>query len=134
MIGCTENYIGSELMINYKHICFSRHTNMGGIVVKQNMYGTAYVNETVEIVWRKRGEYEIVTGILPIITCPYNNPCKRTDLQYHITDDLHLITLTNKESQYVFRRKMNFEKKEDGLIKLFLTQLLFDLIIRHIGT
>jgi hypothetical protein len=134
--GCNNPlYIGSEIHIDYNHICLTTKEKFGGISLSKHIYGSISVKEdNVKVIWVNSGKYEIDLGILPLITYPYTNGgCKRMNCTYSMDDTCNWITITHKSDRYVLRRKVYPEKKEDTLLKLFFTQLLLDLIIRHIG-
>jgi hypothetical protein len=128
-------YVGSEVHIDYNHIRFTTKERTSGVTLTKHIYGSISINDTkVKVIWVNSGSYEIDLGILPLITYPYTNVgCKRMNCEYSIDDTCNWITVTHKQDHYVLRRKLYPEKKEDTLIKIFFTQLLLDLLIRHIG-
>jgi hypothetical protein len=132
LIGCSQPlYIGSELFIDYNTICMSLQTTRYGITTTKNMHGTVRVNDnTANIIWRKSGEYEIDTHVLPLITYPYRNDCKRMVCKFIIEEPW--ITIMHDNDKYIFRKNIYPKKREDTFLKIFFTQLLLDLIIRHI--
>ncbi len=132
LIGCSQpRYIGSELFVDYNNICLALQTRVNGITITKNMHGTASLkNDNVNIIWRKSGNYEIDTHVLPIITYPYCNDCKRMYCTLSVNEQW--ITILHNNQKYVFRKNIYPKKKEDTFLKLFVTQLLLDLIIRHI--
>ena len=126
-------YIGSELNINYNTVTFTTIKRVGPINIKKNMYGSIFIKENeAKIVWINKINYNIDTGILPRISIPYNNYCPRLTLTYEIDETANWITIKNKNDQYVFRRDISIIHPNDTIIKLFITQLFFDFIIRHI--
>jgi len=95
------------------------------------MHGTASVkNETVNIIWRKSGTYEIDSHVLPIITYPYRNDCKRMYCTFDVNEQW--ITVMHNNNKYIFQKDLYPKEKKDTLLKIFFTQLILDLIIRHI--
>jgi hypothetical protein len=134
LAGCNNpEYIGSELSIDYNHITFSALKKVGPVRIYKKIYGSIFVKENaVKIMWLNSGKYEIDMGI-PLITYPYvNNQCKRMNCEY-TSDTDNWITIYHNKEQYVFRKVLYPESTKSSLISLFFTQLLLDLIIRHIG-
>ena len=126
-------YIGSELSVNYNTITFTPIQKIGSIKIKKNIYGSVFVqDETAKIIWSSKINYDIETGILPIITIPYISNCSRIYLNYELDDTANWITVKKQNEQYVFRRELSILQPNDTIIKLFITQLFFDVIIRHI--
>jgi hypothetical protein len=135
LIACTNpQLIGSELLINYNTITFTRINNFGPIQIKKNIYGSVFINEnTAKIIWTNTIIYDIETIILPKISIPYTDKrCPRINVIYDIDDTHNWITIKKQYEQYTFRRNLSILPNNDTIFKLFLTQLIFDFIIRHI--
>ena len=129
-------FIGSEVHIDYNHIRCKIKERVRGITVTKNLYGSISVNEgDVKLIWVNSGKYEVDLGILPLITFPCPNVgCKRMNFDYSMDDTCNWITVNHNTDHYVLRRKLYPEREEDTtLLKMFFTQLLLDLVIRHIG-
>jgi len=128
----TPMYIGSELRVDYNAVTFSPIQKIGLINIKKNIHGSVIIKEKcAKIVWLPTVDYDIDFRIIPTLTIPRYMPCKRIRIHHDIDPTHTWMTITNKEEKYVFRR-MNPETKKDSLLKIFLTQLLFDFIIREI--
>ena len=127
-------YIGSELNINYNTIIFTDIKRFGLIHIKKNMYGSVFIKESndAKIVWTNKINYDIETGILPRISIPSTSQCPRISIIYEIDESANWITIKKQNEQYVFRRDISISQPNDTIIKLFITQLFFDFIIRHI--
>ena len=129
-------YIGSELNINYNTITFSPIKKFGIITIKKNIYGSVFIKEDqineAKIVWLNKIYYYIDTGILPRISIPSTTICQRLRVTFEIDESDNWITIKQNNDQYVFRREILISEKNDTIIKLFITQLLFDFLIRHI--
>jgi len=129
----SPQYIGSELSINYNTITFTPIKRIGPINIKKNIYGSVFVQEDdAKIVWSSKITYDIETGILPRISIPSINNCTRIYLKYEIDETSNWITVQKQQEQYVFRRDLSISQHNENIIKLFITQLVFDYIIRHI--
>lgn len=129
-------YIGSKVHIDYNRIQLKVKERVQGVMIARNIYGSITVNEEdVKLIWVSSGSYEVDLGILPLITFPYQNiGCKRMNLEYSMDDTCNWITITHNKDHYVLRRELLPEKEENiTLLKMFMTQLLLDLVIRHIG-
>jgi len=120
----------SELQIDYKKVRFSSKYETYNMEITKNIYGVIRADEiNAKIIWIKKIDYEIDTKILPIIKMPYKNEkiCK-SELKYTLDDTLNI---NDGENEYVFIRSI-IEKKNDTIIRVFITQLILDYIIRHI--
>jgi len=125
-------YIGSELRVDYNTITFSPIQKIGLIKVKKNIHGSVFIEQNkAKILWLPHVTYDIDFRVLPKLSFPYYMPCKRLKIKHDIDKTHTWITITEKENKYVFRR-MNPETVTESILKIFLTQLLFDFIIRHI--
>jgi len=125
-------YIGSELTIDYNNIKFSQLNKFGPVKVYKNIYGSIDVqDENVKVMWLPSGDYDIDTYLLPTISYPYvKDKCRRMRCTY--CEQENWITIKDPINQYVFRRKLFPEKKNDKLFQIFFTQLVFDYVIRHL--
>ena len=131
--ACSKpSYIGSELTLDYNTVKFSLLRRIGPIKYCQNIYGSAQVkNDTVNVIWLPSGDYDIDTYLLPTISYPYvKNDCKRMRCTY--CEQENWITVKDPVDQYIFRKKLFPDKKNDKLVQIFITQLFFDFIIRHL--
>ena len=135
LIACSEpTYIGSELTIDYNTIRFTPIKRYGIIKVKKNMYGSLFVqtqNKT-KIAWLKTVNYDIETPILPLISIPVTHTCSKMIVSYDIDSTSNWITIQHQKNKYVFQRELVSPPKNDSILKIFLTQILFDYIIRSI--
>jgi hypothetical protein len=90
-------------------------------------------NDTVaKVVWSKKVDYHIDTACLPLI--PFTGKemnCMPLMLRYSIDETNTYCTFETEHHEYVFHRYIPFEKR-DTIVRIFMTQLLFDFIIRHI--
>jgi hypothetical protein len=126
--------INSKMAIDYNRVKFSPLSKVGPIDVTKNIYGVVGVSdvdkEKARIVWLQNVDYEIDTRILPIIQIPYQERmCVRTHVDYKLEDSC--LTINDGIYDYVFSRDFS-SKNNESLIKIFITQLLFDYIIRHL--
>jgi len=136
MIASTHlSYIGAELFIDYNTIRFTPVKKYGFINVKKNMYGSIFLKECnkTKIIWLPSVKYDIETHIIPRITFPVPHKCSKLTVSYSVDPSYNWITIYDKKEQYVFRRNIVVTPKTDSILKIFLTQLLFDLIIRNIS-
>jgi hypothetical protein len=125
-------YIGSELKIDYNTITFSPIQKVGLIKLTKNIHGSVFIDENkAKVVWLPHVTYDIDFRVFPKLTIPYYMPCKRLKLKHDIDESHTWITITEHDNKYVFRRMIP-TTQNDSIIKIFLTQLLFDFIIRHI--
>ena len=135
MIACTNpTYIGAELFVDYNAIQFTPVKKYGFIHVKKNMYGSIFLKEynKSKIVWLPSVKYDIETAMISLITLPVKHKCSKITVTYSIDPSYNWITVYDKNEQYVFRRNIVVISKSDSILKIFLTQLLLDIIIRNV--
>jgi hypothetical protein len=126
--------IGSELYINYNAITFTPIQKVGFISLKKNKYASMYVkDQTVKVSWTDKINYEIQSDIFPRILLPSYEKTSRMIVSYEMDDSQSWLTVYNSPHKYTFRRDVVERPASDHLFKIFLTQLFFDFIIRHIN-
>jgi len=136
MVACTNpSYIGAELFVDYNTIRFTPVKKYGFIHIKKNLYGSIFLkgHNKTKIVWLPSVKYDIETQIIPRITIPVKHKCSKLVVTYNIDSSYNWVTILDKTEQYIFRRNIVITPKSDSIVKIFLTQLLFDLIIRNIS-
>jgi hypothetical protein len=126
------SYIGSELKIDYNNICFSPLKRYGFVRVRRNMHGAVFLTEQnkSKIVWLNNMDVDVETQVLPRISFPVKYKCPKMVVSYDIDPTFNWITVQHKKDQFVFRRNTMTQPKSDSIFKIFLTQLLFDFVIR----
>lgn len=125
--------IGSELYINYNTITFTPVQRISFVSIRKNKYASMYVKEnTLKLVWSDKIKYEIQSEIFPKIVIPGIEKTTRKTMSYEVDDTNSWLTVYDSINQYTFRRDIDPRPEGDSLIKIFLTQLFFDFIIRHI--
>ncbi len=146
LIYTTNNafMMNSKLQIDYNRIKFSPKERVWGLDITKNMYGVIRINQdsniknldlndsnnsnSAKIIWMKSIDYEVDTHILPVINIPLKGMFCQSHLTYTLDDTL---TIHDGIYKYVFIRDFS-DKKNDTLIRAFMTQLILDHIIRHI--
>ena len=128
----------SKLQIDYNRVKFSPKEKFWGIDVTKNIYGVVRINQdhsdkvstsmSAKIIWMKSMDYEVDTHILPVINLPHKGMFCQTHITYTYDDTL---TINDGIYDYVFARDFS-DKKNDTLIRAFMTQLILDHIIRNI--
>ena len=129
----------SKLQIDYNRVKFSPKERFWGLDITKNIYGVVRINQGIEsshshyessakIIWMKSMDYEVDTHILPVINIPHKGMFCQTQLTYKYDDTL---TINDGIYDYVFARDFS-DKKNDTLIRAFMTQLILYHIIRHI--
>lgn len=116
--------------IQYNRVSISPFTNYGFFKIKKNFYGVIKVDEKAKIYWTKNIQYEVDSPFLPTIEFPGKSICKKIVVDYSMDDSNLYCTFKDDLNEYVFQRTV--PENRDTLIKIFMTQLLFDLIIRHL--
>ena len=125
--------IGSELYVNYNTITFTSIQRFSFIQVRKNKYASMYVKEnTAKVSWSDKINYEIQSDIFPRIVIPSIEKTSRKTISYEMDDTHSWLTIYDQQHQYTFRREIESRPPSDNLAKMFLTQLFFDAIIRHV--
>uniref|UniRef100_A0A6C0D2Z2 Uncharacterized protein n=1 Tax=viral metagenome TaxID=1070528 RepID=A0A6C0D2Z2_9ZZZZ len=135
----TSNHLfmpNSKLQIDYNRVKFSPKEKVWGLDITKNMYGVVRIDgdtnsintNRAKIVWMKSMDYEVDTHILPVINLPHKGMFCQTHISYKLDDTL---TINDGIYDYVFTRDFS-DKKNDTLIRAFMTQLILDHVIRHI--
>jgi hypothetical protein len=101
--------------------------------LKRTHQGVVYVRDDshAKVMWSKKVNYEMDSPFLP--TFPFYGKemnCRPIELNYTM-DETNTYCTFVADHEYVFHRYMPSEKK-DTILKIFITQLLFDYIIRQI--
>ena len=133
--------VNSKLQIDYNRVKFSPKEKLWGIDITKNIYGVIRINDSeknekdkivkvnsAKIIWMKTMDYEVDTHILPVINIPHKGMFCQTHLTYKFDETL---TIHDGIYEYVFTRDFS-DKKNDTLIRAFMTQLILDHIIRNI--
>jgi hypothetical protein len=123
--------INSKLQIDYNRVKFSPKERVWGLDITKNMYGVVRVKDDgAKVVWMKSVDYEVDTHILPIINVPHkgNGMFCQSYITYTID---YTLNINDGIYDYVFTRDFG-DKKNDSLIRAFMTQLILDHIIRNI--
>lgn len=126
--------IGAELYINYNTITFTPLQRFGFISLKKNKYASMVVQDsTVKVVWSDKIKYEIESDIFPRILFPSYEKTSRMNVSYELDETHAWLTVVHSTNRYTFRRDVHERPVSDHLFKIFLTQLFFDFIIRHLN-
>jgi hypothetical protein len=92
-----------------------------------------YVKDNVaKMVWSDKINYEIQSEIFPRIILPSIEKTSRMTVSYEMDTTQSWLTVYNTPHQYTFRRDVNSRPSGDNLLKIFLTQLFFDSIIKSL--
>lgn len=134
LVACTNpQCIGSELYINYNTVTFSPIQRFGFISLKKNKYGSMYIkDDTVKLIWSDKIHYELYSDLFPRILFPSCEKTSRMTVSYELDETHSWLTIDNKVEQYTFRRDVSPRPVGDHVLKMFLTQLVFDFIIRRL--
>ena len=89
-------------------------------------------DSTVKVIWSDKIKYEIESDIFPRILLPSIEKTSRMTVSYEMDDSHSWLTVVDATHKHTFRRDVNERPASDHLFKIFLTQLFFDFIIRHI--
>ena len=90
-------------------------------------------NQTVKVSWSDKINYEIQSEIFPRILIPSYEKTSRKVVSYELDETQSWLTVVDAPHRYTFRRDVMERQSSDHLFKIFLTQLFFDFIIRHIN-
>jgi len=127
----------ARLEINYNDIKFTPKKLLPLITFKKSIYGKVSLldnNERGRIIWKKRRDYNIITSIFPTIQYSlYSKIYKRFRFYYYIDYKNKLLTIHDKNHEYIFRKVYipeTFHSENFG--KLLLTQFLIEHIFKFI--
>ena len=127
--------LGSKMTIDYTNFRFSIQQNRyGPFQIRRNVYGSIYLknNTDANILWSKTINYSIESTFLPKVPIPWKSSCPRYNVRYMLDDDNNELTIIKNKEKYVFQKHYVSLENDDHFYKIFFTQLLFDLIFRHL--
>jgi hypothetical protein len=128
-------YLGATLLVDYDSFRFTQYIKKYGILsLRKNIYGTVYLSDESKgkVVWSKKIEYGVETKILPTISLPWKTRCPRFNIDYNLDVTKNELTVVKSKETYIFRKSYVSLENNDHFFKIFCTQLLFDLLIRHL--
>ena len=128
-------YLSSSMTIDYNNFQFSSSVEkIGPFDLRKNIYGSIVLNNqtSAKIVWSKKIHYSLESVFLPKIPIPWKSSCPRFLIQYQTDESGDLLTIFHKDEKYVFRKHFVSIDYGDHIYKIFFTQLLFDLILKHL--
>jgi len=134
LVYSTNPYIPHSTMMNvqYNRVMITPMQDYKVFQLKRTYQGVVSIrDESAKVMWSKKVNYEIDSPFLPTLPL-YGKElnCKPIVLNYTM-DETNTYCTFMGDYEYVFHRYMPSEKK-DTILKIFITQLLFDFIIRHI--
>ena len=119
------------LNIQYNRLDISPIQDYDLFKIKRTYQGVIRADKEAKIVWSKQVRYEVDTPFLPPFLLIGKVNCVPLLVNYTMDESCTYCTFVDKHYTYVFHRFVPREQK-DTFLKIFMTQLLFDLIIRHI--
>jgi len=122
------------LNIQYNRVSFTPMHEYNLFQLKRTHQGVVFIQDdtNAKVMWSKKVNYEIDSPFLPTLPVyGQEMQCKSLFLNYTIDETNTYCTFVSGQHEYIFHRYVPNEKK-DTILKIFITQLLFDLIIRHI--
>jgi hypothetical protein len=131
----TNPHIPYATMMNvqYNRVTITPMQEANLFQLKRTYQGVILVQDEshAKVMWSKKVNYEVDSPFLPTLPL-YGKEmnCKPIVLQYSMDETNTYCTFVG-DYEYVFHRYVPTEKK-DTILKIFITQLLFDFIIRHI--
>lgn len=135
LVYTTNPLIPSNTLLNiqYNRVSVTPMNEYKLFQLKRTHQGVVFVQDetNAKVMWSKKVNYEIDSPFLPSLPM-YGKDilCKPLLLNYTM-DETNTYCTFVADHEYVFHRYIPNEKK-DTILKIFITQLLFDLIIRHI--
>lgn len=135
LVYSTNPHIPYATMMNvqYNRVTITPMQEANLFQLKRTYQGVILVQDEshAKVMWSKKVNYEIDSPFLPTLPL-YGKEmnCKPIVLQYTM-DETNTYCTFVADHEYVFHRYVPTEKK-DTIFKIFITQLLFDFIIRHI--
>ena len=121
------------LNIQYNRLNITPIQDYNYFQIKRTHQGVISIHEDcAKVVWSQKVNYEIDSLLLPAFPIYGQDlKCPPLYIKYSMDETNSVCTFTNDKYTYVFH-KSNQNEKKDNILKLFITQLLLDLIIRHL--
>jgi len=121
------------MKLDYNRVELSPYKEYGMFQLKRTIQGIVGVKEDhAKILWSKQALYEVESPLLPTIQIPKRDViCYQTTVNHSMDETNSYLTVEDENHTYIFCRTIPTTQK-DTLLKVFMTQLLFDYIIRHL--
>jgi hypothetical protein len=136
LISCSNpTFLGSNIVVDYGNVKFTqRLKKYGPFTLQKIMFATVRLTNNThgKVVWTKRMEYSVESNFFPRVPLPCKLKCPRSNIEYSLDKNDNLLLIKHLKETYVFRRHYVSLENNDHFYKIFMTQLLFDLILRHL--
>ncbi len=137
LVACSNpQYLGSTMVVDYSKIKFSHYfKKYGPFSVRKNVYGFVYLatDNHAKVLWSKNMHYTIESPFLPRIPIPSDTKCPRFRISSYVLDDTGTqLTVIKGNEKYLFQKQLASLDSGDHIYKIFMTQLVFDLILRNL--
>ena len=128
-------FLGSTMTVDFSVFKFSHYVKKyGQVSLNKNVYGSVYVRNSTfaKVLWSNKIDYTVESKFLPRIPVPWKTKCPRFSISFSLDDTTDQLTVVKANEKYVFQRRVVSLENEDNIYKIFITQLLFDLLLRHL--
>jgi len=125
-------YLGAELVVDYNAIRFSKVKRYAFLTTKETMYGSVYLGEggMARMAWSPRVTTTFDAGVLPRFTVPtVRKQCRRSAVAFSADDFGTYLAVSAGSDRLTFRKSL-VPEPQDTIVKLFVTQVVFDVLIR----
>ena len=125
---------GSQLKIDYNRIQFSPVEKWGLLRITKNIYGSLLLKEGnfIRVFWVENADVEIDSVFFPTIQVPIKNKCPPMIICHFMDETNQHITLRDSTHEYIFRVNYFKQEKKQNILQVFMVQLVFDTVIRHL--
>ena len=136
LVGCSNpQFLGANMVVDYSNFKFTHSVKRFGIVsLKKNVFGSVLLTNTTnaKVDWSKKMFYSVESNFLPKIPVPWNAKCPRFRIKYYLDASGNELTIIKANETYVFQKHYVSLETNDNFFKIFMTQLLFDYILKHL--
>ena len=136
LVACSNpQYLGANMVVDYSNFKFSHYVKKyGTFSVRKNVYGSVFLSDTTtaKVIWSKNIHYTLESAFLPRIPVPWDTKCPRFRISYSLDETGNQLTIVKSNEKYVFQKHYVSLDNNDHFYKIFMTQLVFDLILRNL--
>ena len=136
LVGCSNpTMLGSTMVVDYNNVKFTHNIKKNSLFsLRKNTFGTVrFSNSThAKVVWSNRMEYSVESSFLPRIPIPWKLTCPRFTIDFVLDDTGNELVVKKSKEMYKFRKQYVLLENNDHFYKIFMTQILFEFILRHL--
>ena len=125
--------VGAELFVDYTRVELLMPRAVGPVRLAHTFHGQLFVSDSaLNVVWLKVTDVEIDVGLFPRLQLPYPSTLCRMRITQSTDPTGCFLDIQTKEHSYLFCKSVARRTKSDTIAKIFITQLVFDFVIRQL--